>query len=92
VVHRILQAFEGPECFQQFVFDRLGYDRRYAYDCDKLKSAVGWVPQFAFDRGLEETIRWYQENTDWLDSLRRGEDREYFERHYTHRAVTFGAR
>jgi dTDP-glucose 4,6-dehydratase len=42
------------------VEDRLGHDFRYAMNADKLK-ALGWRREMPFDKGLEETIRYYTE-------------------------------
>ncbi len=44
-----------------FVADRPGHDRRYAVNCDKLKSELGWKPSVTFDEGLEFTVKWYLE-------------------------------
>ena len=43
----------------QFVEDRLGHDFRYAIDIEKVKRALNWRPQKAFDAGLKETVEWY---------------------------------
>lgn len=40
------------------VRDRAYNDRRYFIDCSKLL-ALGWTQQISWERGLEETIRWY---------------------------------
>ncbi len=85
VARRILSALDRPESLLKFVADRPAHDRRYALDCSKLKSELGWEPNRAFDRGLAETIRWYQENTAWVQETRNGEYQEYFERHYLRR-------
>ena len=42
-----------------FVDDRLGHDRRYAINCTKLKTELGWRPRHKFDAGIEKTIDWY---------------------------------
>jgi len=42
-----------------FVADRPGHDRKYALDCTKLTSELGWCAQDPFSRGLEETISHY---------------------------------
>lgn len=91
VVRRILKALDRPESLLQFVTDRPAHDRRYALDCTKLKRELGWEPQWNFDRGLAETIRWYQKNSTWLEETRSGQYRDYFERHYVHRETTFAA-
>jgi dTDP-glucose 4,6-dehydratase len=56
----------------EFVTDRPGHDRRYAIDCSKLSSELGWKPQFDFEQGLDLTVDWYLQNTEWTDRVRDG--------------------
>ena len=91
VVRRILGALNRPESLLRFVTDRLAHDRRYALNCAKLQKELGWEPGWEFGRGLAETIRWYQENSSWLEETRSGEYQNYFDRHYVRRAETFAA-
>ncbi|MCH2102099.1 MAG: dTDP-glucose 4,6-dehydratase [Planctomycetes bacterium] len=56
----------------EFVADRPGHDYRYAIDCSKAKADLGWVQQENFESGLRRTVRWYVENTEWLDAVRTG--------------------
>jgi dTDP-glucose 4,6-dehydratase len=89
VARTILKVLDRPESLLKFVTDRPAHDRRYALDCGKLKNELGWSPAWDFERGLAETIRWYQENTAWLQEARSGEYQKYFERHYSRREETF---
>ncbi len=82
VARRILHALHCSESLIRFISDRPGHDRRYALNCEKLKNALGWQPCWDFDRGLEETIRWYQQNSEWLAEACSGENEGYFQRHY----------
>jgi dTDP-glucose 4,6-dehydratase len=55
----------------EYVTDRPGHDRRYAIDASKIR-ALGWEPEYTrdqFKRGMEETIAWYRNNTDWVEHL-----------------------
>jgi dTDP-glucose 4,6-dehydratase len=45
----------------KFVKDRLGHDRRYAIDPQKITTELGWKPRHGFDEGLEATVKWYLE-------------------------------
>jgi len=92
VARKILSALRQPETLLKFVTDRLAHDRRYALDCSKLKAALGWSPAWDFERGLQETIQWYQANTSWLEEVRSGEYQRYFERHYLRREETFAGK
>jgi dTDP-glucose 4,6-dehydratase len=91
VARKILQLLGLPESSLKFVADRLAHDRRYALDCTKLKNSLAWEPRWRFEDGLAATIRWYQQNSDWLRETRSGEYENYFARHYVRRKQTFGA-
>lgn len=54
------------------VTDRPGHDRRYAIDCSKLSSGLGWQPRLDFERGLQQTVAWYLENPQWIARVRDG--------------------
>lgn len=47
------------------VTDRKGHDFRYAIDCSKITSELGWTPKENFESGLRRTIAWYLENEGW---------------------------
>lgn len=53
-----------------FVTDRPGHDFRYAIDCSRLESELGWRAQETFETGLEKTVRWYLDNEAWWRPLR----------------------
>jgi dTDP-glucose 4,6-dehydratase len=56
----------GTRKLISFVKDRPGHDRRYAIDASKIQRELGWVPAYAFERGLRETVRWYLEHQAWV--------------------------
>jgi dTDP-glucose 4,6-dehydratase len=57
-----------------FVEDRKGHDFRYAINCDKIRSELGWQPNENFESGLAKTIAWYAENSWWwLKLLKRAD-------------------
>jgi dTDP-glucose 4,6-dehydratase len=65
-----------------YVKDRPGHDRRYAIDCGKLKSELGWKQGYTFDDGLERTVDWYLANRGWADRIRSGEYLKWIEANY----------
>jgi dTDP-glucose 4,6-dehydratase len=68
---RILAALGKPSSLKTIVPDRPGHDRRYLLDASKIERELGWRPAVDFDAGLEETVRWYAENRDWWEPLKR---------------------
>lgn len=65
-----------------FVKDRAGHDKRYAIDATKIKKELGWEPSLQFEEGLEKTVDWYLENTEWLSSVTSGDYQKYYENQY----------
>lgn len=59
----------------RFVPDRPGHDRRYAIDTRKIRTELGWRPRESFASGLERTVRWYLENTEWVERVSTGKYR-----------------
>src|SRR5919198_1069867 len=62
---------DKPPSLKTIVPDRPGHDRRYLLDASKIERELGWRPSIDFDRGLEETVRWYAENRAWWEPLKR---------------------
>ncbi len=48
-----------------FVEDRKGHDFRYAIDATKLID-LGWKPETNLTEGLQQTVRWYLNNQEWI--------------------------
>jgi dTDP-glucose 4,6-dehydratase len=76
-----------PETLIRYVQDRPGHDRRYAIDATKTRDELGWTPAHTFERGLEETVRWYVDHRTWWERVMSGAYREYFETQYRGRLV-----
>lgn len=38
-------------------------------DIQKAASILGWEPKICLDEGLEATVKWYQENKNWLGEI-----------------------
>jgi dTDP-glucose 4,6-dehydratase len=87
VVRRILGLTGKPESLIQYVTDRPGHDRRYALSSEKIMRETAWQPLVDFESGLARTIDWYGANRAWVERVRSGEYRFYYERNYGGRAL-----
>ena len=88
VVTALLDALGKPHSLIKYVTDRLGHDRRYAIDPVKAETELDWKPLTTWEEGLENTIRWYRENQSWVDHIRSGDYRNYYESMYGARLET----
>lgn len=82
VVKMILRALEKEESLIRYVTDRKGHDLRYAIDPRKIQKELGWTPEYTFATGLQETIVWYLNHTDWLQEVTSGEYQHYYQKMY----------
>ncbi len=53
----------------EFVTDRPGHDARYAIDCTKVRTELGWAPTVTFEEGLQKTVEWYVANRPWWQEI-----------------------
>ncbi len=85
LVRELLRLTRKSEALISYVKDRPGHDRRYALNCKKIETQLGWKPEISLDGGLQQTIDWYASNRKWLDGVRAGEYRTYYEKYYENR-------
>jgi dTDP-glucose 4,6-dehydratase len=85
VIHKILSITGKPESLIRYVQDRPGHDRRYALSSEKLMHETGWSPKMDFETGLARTIDWYRTNATWVERVRSGAYRTYYEKNYGNR-------
>ncbi len=64
------------------VTDRPGHDFRYAIDASHLRQALGWRPRYSLTEGMRQTVAWYLDNMDWLQSVTDRSYRDYFQAQY----------
>ena len=67
------------------VADRKGHDRRYGIDPEKIKQALGWYPETAFENGIVRTLEWYLANEDWVKNVVSGDYQNYYNNMYSNR-------
>lgn len=69
LTYAILERCAKDDSMIEFVEDRLGHDRRYSIDTNKIR-AMGWEPQRSFEDALDETVGWYSDNRAWWEPLK----------------------
>jgi dTDP-glucose 4,6-dehydratase len=83
VMDKKLNRAEGEsEQLITYVKDRPGHDLRYAIDATKINKELGWKPSVTFEEGLELTVDWYLNNSEWLDHVTSGDYKEYYRKMY----------
>lgn len=85
VVKQILSITGKPDSLMKYVTDRPGHDRRYALSSEKIEQETGWKPQVNFEEGLQLTIDWYRENSEWVERVKSGAYRDYYAQNYASR-------
>lgn len=63
----ILHFFERDPALLQSVTDRTGHVERHAVNANKLQ-ALGWQTQISWQTGFEDTLRWYENNPQWIQA------------------------
>lgn len=79
VVKTILSKLGKSEELITFVTDRPGHDLRYAIDSAKIEKELGWTREYVFEEGITETINWYIENTEWINDIKSGKYKAFYE-------------
>jgi dTDP-glucose 4,6-dehydratase len=85
VVAMILQRLDKPDSLIEHVTDRPGHDRRYAIDPAKIIQQLNWHPTVNLEEGINKTIDWYLQNTEWLNNVVSGEYQKYYDNMYKNR-------
>ncbi len=69
LTYTLLQLCGRDESAIRPVADRLGHDRRYSVNIDKI-TALGWQVERTFEQAIDETVRWYRDNRWWWEPLK----------------------
>ncbi|PVX64004.1 dTDP-glucose 4,6-dehydratase [Rhodococcus globerulus] len=78
VLEAILEETGQSSDAFDFVTDRPGHDLRYAIDSTKLRTELGWTPQYVdFRSGLKATVDWYSDNEQWWRPQKDATERNY---------------
>jgi dTDP-glucose 4,6-dehydratase len=81
IVKTILKALGKDDSLISYVKDRPGHDLRYAMDPKKIETELGWKPEYNFDSGIVQTIKWNLSNREWLNHVESGEYLKWMERY-----------
>ena len=85
LIRKLLELLDKPQSLIQFVTDRPAHDRRYALDCARISTELGWKPAHSFDEALSATVDWYLKNESWWQSIKSGEYSRYYQEMYHNR-------
>lgn len=66
------QSIGKRESLIRFVTDRPGHDERYAIDCLRVESELGWFPLESFETGIRKTVQWYLDSAEWCERVQSG--------------------
>jgi dTDP-glucose 4,6-dehydratase len=70
ITDTILDLLGESDTMIEYVADRLGHDRRYSIDTQKIR-ALGWAPQRDFRSAIMATVDWYRDNRWWWEPLKQ---------------------
>lgn len=83
VIELICELMDKGSDWYEHVNDRPGHDMRYAMNSTKLRTQLGWQPQFTdqdgMRSGLQATIDWYRENEAWWKAEKDKVEAKYAE-------------
>ena len=82
IAEMIVEKLNKDKDIIKFVEDRKGHDFRYSMEFIKIKNETGWSPDISFEQGIDITINWYIENSEWISNVKSGEYTEYYEKYY----------
>ncbi len=78
VIETILRLMGQPADAYDHVNDRPGHDMRYAIDATRLRTELGWAPQYtSFEDGLAATIDWYRAHEAWWRPMKAATEAKY---------------
>lgn len=69
ILLKLLGKDETFISYVNFTEDRLGHDKRYSLDCNKIR-VLGWEPKDDFEKAIRTTVQWYKRNTSWWKPLK----------------------
>lgn len=80
-IAELLARFLGrdyDDCVEH-VADRPNHDRRYLIEPKKIEDELGFAPTVDFEKGMEETVRWYVDHAAWWQKILAGDAKLVFD-------------
>ncbi len=85
LARKLLSIAGAPESLLRFVPDRPGHDFRYSLDSSLARTRLSWSPRIALAEGLESTVAWYRDHSEWIRQVRNPEFNRYYQSQYASR-------
>lgn len=85
LLRRLLALLGRDDSLIRFVPDRPGHDFRYALDSSLARRELNWRPAVMLEQGLRATVDWYRAHGEWLEHVRDGSFRRYYQTQYAAR-------
>ena len=81
VIAELLLRFLGKDFDEwvEYVADRPNHDRRYLIEPKRIEDELGFAPQVEFEKGMEETVKWYVDNAEWWQKILADNDELVFD-------------
>ena len=67
----------------EFVKDRLGHDKRYAINANKIEKTLNWRPSETLETGIKKTIQWYLDHQDWVTNITKNDYQTWVAKNYS---------
>ncbi len=84
ILNELKPRADGKSYAEQitFVQDRLGHDRRYAINANKIREELNWAPAETFETGLRKTIQWNLDHSAWVSRVTSGDYKNWIDIQY----------
>ncbi len=69
IVNKVLEVLNIKDINIVYTKGRVIDDLRYALNCDKIVSELGWNAISDFDQSFIDTVKWYVDNTGWIERI-----------------------
>ena len=60
-----------------FIKQENGLKKLSFISTNKIKNNLNWFPEVSFEQGLDKTIDWYIQNSNWIDNIIKGTYKNY---------------